>query len=365
MRTLAFLINPIAGMGGSVGLKGTDGVLEEAVRRGAVPIAPERARKALSVLKESQDKFKIITPSGEMGESVLSDLEFSNFEVVHEIPEKTTANDTKRACKKFFKADLIAFCGGDGTARDIYSVVERIVPIIGIPSGVKMHSAVFGIEPKSSGVVIRNFLLDDIPLRDAEVMDIDEEKCREGRLDVKLFGYALTPYEPTLVQGRKFVYDAIDENDSKEEIARYLEELIEDDVLYILGAGTTLEHFGKSIGIEKTLLGIDLMLNKEMIAKDVSEKDILSALEKYAKARIIVSPIGMQGFIFGRGNQQLSSKVIRKVGVKNIIIVATPYKLAHTPVLRVDTDDEELDKKLKGYRRVISGYHRMTVKRVE
>ncbi|RLI92813.1 MAG: ATP-NAD kinase [Candidatus Altiarchaeales archaeon] len=352
---IGFLINPIAGMGGRVGLKGTDNLVEEAIRLGAKPIARERARLALGRLKNLEIEF--ITCSGEMGGSVLKEMNF-NYRIVYRTGEKTTADDTKNACREFLKnnVELILFCGGDGTARDIFSVVDKKIPILGIPAGVKMYSSVFAINPKSAGEILKEFLADRTKIRDAEIMDIDEEKFRENILDVRLFGYARIPYKPILIQMCKSVsYESEERN--KENIAKFCIEFMRDGALYILGAGTTVKKISDLLGIEKTLLGVDIVKDGKLLAKDVNEKQILKILDKEERAYIIVSPIGAQGFIFGRGNQQIGPRVIRSVGVENIIIIATNEKLSQLPYLFVDTGDEELDKELSGYRQVICDYH--------
>ncbi|MHC1566511.1 MAG: ATP-NAD kinase family protein [Candidatus Syntropharchaeia archaeon] len=342
-------------MGGSVGLKGTDGLVEEAIKLGARRIAEKRAKQTLNALRNG--KFDIITPSKDMGEKALVD---SGFEcrIVYSSPDATTAYDTKRACEEFLeeKPDLLLFCGGDGTARDIYSVVQKEIPILGIPAGVKMNSAVFATNPISAAEIVMDFMRDGVEIREAEVMDTDEELYRKGILDVKIFGYARTPYKPVLVQSRKFVFHDEGEEKSKEEIARFVCEFMRDGSTYILGAGTTTKKIADKLGIEKTLLGVDVVKNGKLIARDVNERDLLSILEREERVKIIVSPIGAQGFIFGRGNQQISPEVIKRVGIENIIVVATPHKLSLSPFLFVDTGDRELDAKLSGYLSVVCGY---------
>ncbi|HIE34461.1 MAG TPA: ATP-NAD kinase, partial [Candidatus Altiarchaeales archaeon] len=215
-----------------------------------------------------------------------------------------------------------------------------------------------------AGEVVREFLTKRTKIKEAEIMDIDEEKFRENILDVKLFGYALIPYKPTLVQGRKFIFYEESDERNKENIARFCVEFMRDGSLYILGAGTTVKKIPDLLGIEKTLLGVDIVKNGKLIAKDVNENQILDILKRDKNAHIIVSPIGAQGFIFGRGNQQISSRVIRRVGVENIIIIATNEKLSQLPYLLVDTGDEDLDKELCGYKQIVCDYHLAQRKRV-
>ncbi|MFQ6088394.1 MAG: ATP-NAD kinase family protein [Candidatus Methanofastidiosia archaeon] len=363
---IGFLLNPIAGMGGAVGLKGTDSqeILEEAIRRGALKISAKRAIKTLKPL--SNEDIEWFTCKGEMGEDVLKASGIYNFKVSYEPDKKTSAKDTKKACESFIREDvnLVLFCGGDGTARDVLSVVLKKVPILGIPSGVKMFSAVFGINPEITARIVSDFLNDRTEIREEEILDISEEDYRKGRLEVKLYGYALVPTEETLTQTSKSEFASSSEEEAKREIAEFALEFMRDSSLYILGAGTTVKTISEVLKVEKSLLGVDVVKNGELLAKDVSEKELLEILEKEKRAKIIVSPIGAQGFVFGRGNQQISSKVIKKIGVENVIIVATPHKLQNTRTLYVDTGDEELDRELSGYKQVISGYRRAQMRRV-
>ncbi len=364
---VGLVINPIAGMGGSVGLKGTDGneVLEEAIRRGARPIAEDRMNEALSHLPRI-DGLRFLTASGGMGADLLSRLSFV-FETVHQSPQEPTSVDTLATCEKFLErgARLIVFGGGDGTARNILDAVGEKVPVIGVPSGVKMHSGVFANTPQSAANVISKYLTTGLPLRRSEVMDIDEVAFREGRLSARLYGYVLVPYERSLVQPIKGDYEGEPVEDEKESIASYVAEEMKRDTLYILGPGTTLEAVAKRVGVEKTLLGVDAILNGKVVAADASEQKLLGLLKTHGKAKILVTPIGAQGFILGRGNQQISASVVRKVGIDNLVVLAAPTKLRETRVLRVDTGDDELDRSLRGFRNVVAGFRLGMMVRVE
>ncbi len=366
MKKIGFIVNPVAGMGGTVGLKGTDGVLEEALKRGARPVAQNRAKKALERLNDRKTDLVMVTSSGEMGENVLEDLNFPTYFIVYH-PEKKTSNlDTKKVCKIFLEEDVdtILFCGGDGTARDIYEVIGSKIPIVGIPAGVKMFSGIFSINPQSISELITKFLDNQIQIREAEIMDIDEEMYRQNNFDIKLFGYAQTIYVPNLIQRRKSTFQSESEDVSKRNIACFLRELMKDGALYILGAGTTTKSIADLMGIKKTLLGVDLVKDEKLVARDVCEKDILTYIKGEDDVKIVVSPIGAQGFIFGRGNQQISAEVMRKVGTENVIIIATPYKLSQSPHLLVDTGDEELDRTLAGDKIVVCGYRMAQRKKV-
>lgn len=355
-------------MGGSVGLKGTDGVVDVARSRGAIPISHERARRALVALFslfEGSIPARILTAGGCMGAAVLSDLGIDH-EVVYSPGEITCADDTKNACTIFGSecVDLILFCGGDGTARDIASVALGI-PVLGIPAGVKMQSGVFAVSPEAAAELAYRYLRGELRTRETEIADVDEERYRMGELVVRIFGTARTPYIPALVQQRKQLYASADEEYSKLEIAQFAREFMADGSYYIIGAGTTTAKIAELIGAEKTLLGVDVIRNGETVIKDASEKDLLALLDKIdGDARIIVSPIGAQGFILGRGSQQISPRVLRSVGLNRLIVIATPHKLRDLKYLLVDTGDVELDRALSGKRQVIIGYRIAQLKEV-
>jgi predicted polyphosphate/ATP-dependent NAD kinase len=363
MRRIGFIVNPVAGMGGTVGLKGTDGMVAEAIRRGAEPHAADRAAIALGNLKQ-ETSLIFLTCSGSMGEDILNTTGVQNYVVRYRAPVTSTADDTKRAATAFLRegVDLILFCGGDGTARDIFDAVGRNIPILGIPAGVKMYSGVFAVDPATAGDIIVGE--QPLNLRDAEVLDVDEEAYRAGELRTHLYGIARVPAIPGRVQVAKQVFDEADEERAKEEIARFIAEIMQPDTLYILGAGTTTEAIARKIGVKKTLLGVDAVKNGQLVATDADEKTLLGLVEKEKDVRIIISLIGAQGFLFGRGNQQLSAGIVRRMGIQNIIIVATPHKLRETPVLYIDTGDPVLDESFGESVQVVSGYRIAQRKRI-
>jgi len=359
MKTVGFIVNPIAGMGGAVGLKGTDGkaVLEKAKALGAEPIAPTRAEEFLSMLAPLREEIRFVTGSGMMGEEEARNQDFHHT-AIGKKKNETTAKDTKETVKMMSEAkvELLIFCGGDGTARDISDVIDAKLPVLGVPTGVKMQSAVFAVNPRAAARLTTMFLTMGLPLREAEIMDVDEMAFREGRLSAKLYGYMLAPYEPELIQASKMASLSTEsEMRNQAAIAIYVTEALKKDVIYVVGPGTTTRTIIDLLDEKKTLLGVDLLCNKKIIAQDVNEKQILQKIEGKA-AKIIVTPIGGQGFIFGRGNQQISPIVIRRVGLDNIIVIATKNKLQGLKSLRVDTGDSALDKNLRRKIRVIADY---------
>lgn len=358
-------MNPIAGMGGRVGLKGTDGeeTLKEAIARGAKPWSRERAHETLSGLTRVSDKIKWVTWSGEMGENLLRSMGFI-FRVIGETEgESTTAKDTKNAARmmKELDVDLILFAGGDGTASDIIDVVDMHVPILGIPAGVKMFSAVFASTPRAASNLVLRLLEGEAQFVEREVMDIDERSYRAGRLSASLRGYAKTPFEASLILNGKMTGVA-DEEVMKEAVAARVIEEMKPGVMYILGPGSTVAKIAEALGLEKTMLGIDLVRDGRIVVRDADEKALIQAI--LGESWIILSPLGGQGSLLGRGNQPISPAVLRKVGLDKVMIVATPLKLRGLRVLTVDTGDHELDVHLRGYRRVIIGYHEEKVMKV-
>lgn len=347
MKTIGFLVNPIAGMGGRVGLKGTDYVVDEARRRGALPVAPARAIQAMRDIDGH-----VLTCAGDMGATCIN----NGAEVVYTPAARTTAADTRTACRRFLDkgVDAIVFCGGDGTARDIYSIVGQDVPILGIPAGVKMYSAVFALTPPAATVIIQHFLHDNAAVTEREIMDINERDMRNGRMNIRRYGIARTLTMPALVQRGKQLYHAVDETACKQQIASFLSLVVQRGIC-ILGGGSTTAAIAAALDVQSSRLGVDVIIDSQLKVKDGSEADILTALDG-RPAQIVVSPIGRQGCILGRGNQQISPAVIKKVGVDNLIIAATPHKLNETPSLFVDTGDPQLDHIVAGHRQIITGY---------
>jgi predicted polyphosphate/ATP-dependent NAD kinase len=345
-KTIGLIVNPVAGMGGAVGLKGTDGkaIVNQAISLGAKPVAPARAEAFLSELNPAKKNVRLVVGAGNMGEDEAKSCGFT-YNVLGARKKETSAEDTVAIAKKMADTgvSLLVFCGGDGTARDVQATVDMALPVLGVPTGVKMHSAVFAVNPTAAARVVMRFLREELPLKEAEVMDVDEKAFREGRLSAELYGYVLTPYEPHLIQANKLASPMTEsELRNQAAIAVYVIENMKPNVICVIGPGTTTRAIAGVLDAKKTLLGVDLFLNKKVIASDVNETQILEAISGKA-AQIIVTPIGGQGFIFGRGNQQISSKVIRQVGLDNIVVVATASKLRRLKSLRVDTGDPALD----------------------
>jgi predicted polyphosphate/ATP-dependent NAD kinase len=367
---LGLIANPIAGMGGGVGLKGTDSAetLRRARELGAKPRSAERARVALKVVVDRfGDELELVAAPGPMGGEIVRGMGIEPVELELTVGKETVPADTRAAAiaMSAVGVDLLFFAGGDGTARDICAAIGTRVPALGIPTGVKMHSAVYATSPRAAGEAASRFLAAASPrLREAEVMDIDEDAFRGGRVSARLYGMLLVPDLPALVQNLKSGSSGRDAT-ALAGIADDVLERMRDGALYIIGPGTTTRAIVERMGGEKTLLGVDLYSRGERIAADATEQEILRHLDG-TPVRMVVTPIGGQGFLFGRGNQQLSAEVIRRVGKDNIIVVATLEKIAGLrgdPFL-VDTGDLATDAELAGYIRVVTGFHAEAVHRI-
>ncbi|MEM0160366.1 MAG: ATP-NAD kinase family protein [Thermoplasmata archaeon] len=358
MKKIGFIINPVAGMGGKVGLKGTDFKVEEAVKLGAKEISEHRA---LEFLEHVSYSIEFFTCSGKMGENA---LKFKNlkYHIVYFAGQNTDKTDTIAAVKELLKlnVDLIIFVGGDGTARDIASECKD-TPILGIPSGVKMYSGVFANRPKEAAEILKKFLEDEADRIEAEILDIDEQAYSENNLKIKFYRTVNTIYIPDLMQQSKAEYYGVDEEESKQGIAEYLYDTMSSDTLYLIGAGTTAKKILELYNLSGTLLGIDAIYNRELVGKDLNEKKILELIKNYSNKKIILSPIGNQGFILGRGNLQISEKVLERFEKKDLIIVATEQKIMNLKFLKIDTGSEKIDNKFKGYYKIIVGFQKMKV----
>ncbi|QIR15003.1 ATP-NAD kinase family protein [Shewanella aestuarii] len=355
---LGLLINPLAGLGGSVGLKGSDGVAQQALDKGAVPKAHLRMQQALEVILPYQQQVIIVTASEQMGQTLAEQMGFQT-EVVYQSAVQTSQKDTQQAATALLSQslDLLVFAGGDGTARDVFSVVGDQLPVLGVPAGVKIHSGVYGITPKASGLVVK-MLLDGelVSLMTADVMDIDETAFRQGTVKAKRFGEMLVPAEPRYVQAVKMGGKEVDELVLADIAADVIESM--EDELFIMGSGSTVAAIMEDLYLDNTLLGVDVIHDKQLVASDVTFQQLLE-LSQDQPTKLVITLIGGQGHILGRGNQQLSPELIKRLGKDNIMIVATKTKLKALEgrPLIVDSGDPELDKALSGYYKVITGYH--------
>jgi predicted polyphosphate/ATP-dependent NAD kinase len=359
---IGFIVNPIAGMGGKVGLKGTDGVVEEAITKGAVPVAPDRALEFLRELKQLIGaQVEISCCPGKMGAEETEAAGFTCKVLPMKLGPETSPFDTEAAVKLLAKekVDLIVFVGGDGTARNILDALNANgTPVLGVPAGVKMYSGIFAINPKDAAQAVAAFVEKRAEIADFEIMDADENAIRNDIFDVKLYGCLKGISVPALIQGSKEVSPStVTEKGSQADIAYYVVEELPKDATLILGPGTTVERIADELGVKKTILGVDVYHDGK-VTLDVDEKTLLKNVKDWNKTWIILSPIGHQGILLGRGNQQISAKIIKKVGKKHILVVATLNKLQgmDAKALRVDLGNEEANSILRGETLVITGY---------
>jgi predicted polyphosphate/ATP-dependent NAD kinase len=329
----------------------------------------------LERLGEEASRVEWITAAFDMGADELKEAGLRkdvDYRAVYTPPSfhKTNSDDTKLACAAILAmgVEVLVICGGDGTARDVQEAVGGAVPILGVPSGVKMFSGIFALSPEAAAEVLSAFIAGETEVGEGEVVDVDEAAYRDGRLACSLFGTMPILRARSLIQDAKRATSLGDEGAVQDAIARFVVEMLEreDYPVTVLGAGTTVEAVARGLGVPKTPLGIDVVRGRELMVVDATENDLLRVLTGEDEVRIVLSPIGAQGFLLGRGNQQISPDVLEAAGgPASLIIVATPHKLRAMEVLRVDTGDADLDLRLAGMRQIISGYHDVTMRRIE
>lgn len=344
MKKIGLIVNPIAGMGGAVGLKGTDGEMYEKARElGAEQKTPKRTSDFLDQL-EHRERMLFLVASGRMGADYIRGFGL-DFEEVGDIEEETAARDTREIAKEMLARgiDILVFVGGDGTCRDVLDAVGTAVPVIAVPSGVKVFSSAFAVSPGGAADMLDGFI-EGSEITEQEVLDIDEDAFREDQLASRLYGYLLVPEaEEALQEGKQASSTDTSSVKNKKEIANETIQNFEEDTLYLLGPGTTLKAITDELELPKTLLGIDAVINGVLAGSDLNEADILELLRQYSEVKIIVTPIGGNGFIFGRGSKQFTPEVIKKVGSENVLVVGDKAKVNKLDCLRVDTGEVEVD----------------------
>jgi predicted polyphosphate/ATP-dependent NAD kinase len=364
-KRVGFIVNPIAGMGGSVGLKGTDGdIILKARELGAQPVSPDRSKVFLSNIV-GVNAISWFAAPGSMGADYLAFFGLP-FTTVGNVPAETIDQDTIRVAREMLAEhiDLLVFVGGDGTARDIHEAVGMQVPVVAVPAGVKVYSAAFALSPRAAANMVDAYIQDAGSV-EKEVLDIDEDAYRANRLEVHFVGYLLVPDVMDQIQpGKEGTQLTINTLENQRDIAAGFVEEMDCRTLYLLGPGTTVKAIADAMKIQKTLLGVDAVVDSRGVGTDLNENDILALLDRYEKSAIVLTPLGGNGFIFGRGNKQFTPQVIRWVGKTNLIFIATEEKLRNSPVLRVDTGDVELDNDLAGYGEVMVGYRKGKVVKI-
>ena len=373
---VGIIVNPDAGLGGRLGFKGSDGRAAEAREAGAQDRAGPRMTQCMikfdellkSSLNRSNIKPEIYTWEGRMGGDWLTNLEYHS---IGKTPHPTTAKNTSDLVQQLTtnEVEVILYAGGDGTTRDIVNALgDKKIPLIGVPGGVKMHSGCFATTPNAAAEVLFSFAIGDLMASITEVMDLDEEIYLTGEWKVRMYGEALTPASPRFIQGAKQQVERASEDEIIEGLATHIGDLIETDpdLMVVWGSGGTLRTIGEILDKDLTLLGIDIQ-HKDKIHADLNEKQLIEILQQHSGNKILLlSPMGGQGFLIGRGNLQLSPTVIRLIGISSILGVATPAKLTGLSNVRIDTGDSELDQELRERKfvKMLQGYRTTRVIRV-
>lgn len=357
--TVGLLVNPVAGLGGPAGLSGSDGeeIQAEAIRRGSLPRSADRVGRMLRELSRRDVQVRLLVPAGPMGEDVAMLAGWVPDVVLPARAEATTAADTTAAAAALVAAgvDFIVFAGGDGTARDVMDGIGPDTVVLGIPAGVKMHSGVFARSPEAAAGILADAVRGAGRTSVAEVVDIDEEARRRGILGSRLFGRVNVLGTSKQMQGGKVGSQAAP-RDVLGGIASEVGQRLDPFAMVLLGPGTTVAAVAAAWGVDSTLLGIDVMHEGKVIASNCSAAELQSLTEGYP-LQAVVSPIGGQGFLLGRGNQQLDETLLARLSDEQLIVVCTPEKLGSLAggPFWIDTQDPELSRSLSGPRRVIIG----------
>lgn len=367
MKKIGFLINPIAGLGGQAGMKGSDDRKgqKHALDLGYSKTAGQRAYECLMQIKD-MESYVIFAPPGEMGGDVLERADIE-YQVIGCKKHRTTREDTL-SCARAMKeqeVDLLVFCGGDGTARDIYEAVGSEFPVLGVPSGVKMYSACYSVTPCQAGQLLKDFIAGKrLTLVPREIMDLDEIYLDEKAVSPTLYGFLTVLNDGIRLQRAKEMCQGDD--CGTDILAQNIVSEMKKDTLYIIGPGGTTYRVKEMLCGEGTLRGVDVVKNGRIVEKDADEKTIFALIEQSEPAEIIVTCIGGNGFIFGRGNQQISPRIIRRISKEKIRLAVTKEKLAglEAKPMLVDTGDKETDRYLAGYYRIRLGRHETVVYKV-
>lgn len=372
---VGIVVNPDAGLGGKLGFKGSDGRAKEARKAGAQDRAGPRMTLCLDrfaeLLNSSLNRAGIsptlLAWDGRMG----GDWITNDYTSLGETPDSTSADDTNSLVSQLIEhdVDVILYAGGDGTTRDIVNTLGEVkIPLIGVPGGVKMHSGCFATTPNAAAEVLFSFVIGDLMSSITEVMDLDEEIYLTGQWKVRMYGEALTPASPRFMQGAKQQVERSSEAEIIEGLASHINELIINDpeLMVVWGSGGTLRLIGELIGQELTLLGIDIQY-QDKVYNDLNEQELIKILSTHSGNKLLLlSPMGGQGFLIGRGNLQLSPEVLRIIGIESILGVATPGKLTGLSNVRIDTGEESLDNEFKQRKfvKMLQGYRTTRVIRV-
>ena len=364
---VGLVVNPFAGLGGPAALRGSDGVADEAIRRGSVPQAAHRAIEALRALRPLSDSLMLLTGSGALGAEACAAAELPH-RVVYASGSPTTSADTAALTTALagMKPDLLLFAGGDGTARDVAARLAEPLPVLGIPAGVKMYSGVFATTPEAAGNLALQFLRSPARrTRQVEVMDVDEARLRQDEIAPELFGYMASPEDARLLQGKK-LRSSPGESVDTEAIAEFVVETMDAYELYLVGPGSTTWSLKQKLSGHGSMLGVDVFRGRKLVARDATASD-LERMTVHQNARALVTCIGGQGHVFGRGNQQFSARVLTALGLDRVTVLATSRKLATLrgrPFI-ADVGDAQAAARITGFVKVVTGYRSESYYRCE
>ena len=371
MVRVGVLANPDAGLGGRLGLKGSDGQADFARSKGAEDRSGPRMKLMLQhfakIHRVGFEEIEWVTSRGRMGSDWMPmESYIESIDYVHESSGTTTASDTHLAVKNILDSgiQILVYSGGDGTTRDIVSALDAAgfpsMPVIGVPSGVKMHSGCFASSPRAAAEVLSAWIVGDLLVSSTEVLDLDEDLYREGKWVVRLYAEAFSPNSPRWMQGSKELIQTESEDEIIQGLSDHIEQsFVDDNRLIIWGSGGTLRSIGENLGFDLTTLGIDATVGNGQVGTDLDEAGLIEILTKHSgKMTLLLSPMGGQGFLIGRGNLQLSPEVIKIIGIDNVLGVVTPSKLLSVRALRIETGDETLDSEFSSrkYLKILQGY---------
>ena len=351
-------------------MKGSDGadLQAQARQRGGAPQAPRRCADFLqylhAILPETKEILWVTGP-GPLGEILLSQAGAAFKKVDYKVGEPTNAADL-RSCARMLvdKVDLLVFVGGDGTARDILSVIGDNLPVLGIPAGVKMHSGVFAVSPRTAALLLAQLVTGGLVVPALRAVRDYDDQAGAAEILLRTYGELRVPEAGGYLQQTKIGGKESEPLAVQEIVAHVREEILPalpEGCDLVLGPGSTCLAIKQALDTttrvadELTLRGVDVYTHNRRWLIDVGADTLQSLPVKH----LIISFTRGQGFLFGRGNQQISAAFLRQLSwPQDITVVGTRTKLAsleQRPLL-LDTGDNVLDQQLTGLVEIVTGY---------
>ncbi|HUR25923.1 MAG TPA: NAD(+)/NADH kinase [Candidatus Thermoplasmatota archaeon] len=358
---VGLVVNPVAGLGGPGAYKGSDGNWQDALAEGYQPTSPARARR---FVQECGADLHWVAAPGLLGADYAPGCQVVLAEMKPELG-KTTRDDTMRAAAAIrdAKVDLLCFLGGDGTAADVCKAVGDKQACLGVPAGVKITSAVFAHDVEEAAWLVERLRPGfETILRD--VTDLDEVAYRTGHVDIELKGNLRVPMSPAIQSGKV----ATSTDTPLEPLIEQLLQEWDADALHLVGAGSVCLAVKDQFWGKPTLLGVDAIQGSRITAIDLDDRQIADLVEKQLAAggnvRVVLSTIGGQGMLLGRGTQMFRPEVLKKIGWDSLRVVAPPEKLLGLRALHVDTGDPEFDLTAPKHIRVTTGWNESRMMRL-